>query len=429
MSHASVVAPAPADLADSLSTADVLDVLDTRPQQDAAEARAKREARAPNAPGAPSHNAVAMVVTMSDVGPEAVRWLWPGYIPLGKLTVLEGDPGLGKSTLALAIAAAVSRGLPLPGGAPTEPAHVVLISYEDALADTLRPRLDAAGADVTRVHAITGMRVTEDVERLVTLPADGRSIFDVVQQYGARLVVVDTLTCALASDTDSHRDADVRRALAPLAKLAQETGAAVVVIRHLRKSGGSAIVSGGGSIGIGGAARSVLGVYADPDEEDACLLAVVKANLARRAPTLRYRLVSENEQAARVEWGGASHLTADHLAGLRLDDGEGEGSHRETDDWLRSVLEVAPLDRRDVLRLGTDAGFSTRTVQRAAVRIGVHKDQAGFGTAKRSTWSLGSSANRAEHESMARMAGLEESGTVEHNAARSPKCALGGAVP
>ena len=125
---------------------------------------------------ASARSAVPMVVNMRDVEPEAVRWLWPGYIPMGKLTVLEGDPGLGKSTLALAIAAAVSRGFALPGGAPSDPAHVILISYEDALADTLRPRLDAAGAAVTRVHAITGMEVTEEVQNLIVRRATSGEI-------------------------------------------------------------------------------------------------------------------------------------------------------------------------------------------------------------------------------------------------------------
>jgi hypothetical protein len=126
----------------------------------------------------PDERDTARVVCLSDVEPENIRWLWPGWIPLGKLTVLEGDPGLGKSTLALALAAAVSTGRALPGSSAATPAAVVIVTFEDGLADTIRPRLDAAGADVSRVHAIQGIAPPEGLERLVCLPDDASAVFE-----------------------------------------------------------------------------------------------------------------------------------------------------------------------------------------------------------------------------------------------------------
>jgi hypothetical protein len=332
------------------------------------------------------------IVRLSGVVPEEVQWLWPGYLPLGKLTVLEGDPGLGKSTLAIAVAAAVSQGTALPGGRPVTPAPVVLVTYEDGLADTIRPRLDAAGADASLVYAIQGMTSSRgEPERLACFPQDAPDVFDAVRTLGARLVVIDPLSAALAGTTDSYKDADIRRALAPMSRFAEETGVAVLVIRHLTKSAGRAITSGGGSIGIAAAARCVLAVHEDPDrpgDSGARLLAVVKSNLAERPPTIAFRLASEPGQAAHIEFAGESHHTADGLAALRGDVEGGADAAREIDEWLRSYLADGAQDRREVFRQAEKSGFSARSLDRAAQRLGVHRVQSGFGKEKRSEWSL-----------------------------------------
>jgi hypothetical protein len=301
------------------------------------------------------------------------------------------------------VAAAVTTGRALPGGVPSEPADVILISYEDGIGDTIRPRLEAAGADLTRVHVITWISVTADLDRLVVLPADARSIFDVAKKFDASLVIIDPLTAALSSETDAHRDTDVRRALAPLAALAEALGIAVLVVRHLRKSGGSAISSGGGSIGIAGAARSVLGVYKDPDVEGGRLLACVKNNLAAPAPALGFRLASEPGQSARVVWGGESRRTADDLAGLRGADGDDDGGHHEVDEWLRGVLGADGCDRKELLKAGGENGFSASSIQRAGSRLGVQRSRSGFGRDQRSRWTLpceSRSTISAEQESL-----------------------------
>jgi putative DNA primase/helicase len=206
----------------------------------------------------------AVEVKMSTVNAEAVSWLWPNRLPLGKLVVLDGDPSVGKSTMALDLAARVSAGAPMPDGLfdpVPERRAVVLMSAEDGLADTIKPRLLAAGADPRQVFAITAIRyrdvVTGDmVERPPAIPDDLDQLEASVVNHHAVLVVIDVLTAYLSSETNSYRDQDVRRALAPVAAMAERQRCCVVVLRHLRKaSTGSALYAGGGSIAIVGAAR------------------------------------------------------------------------------------------------------------------------------------------------------------------------------
>src|SRR5918997_1507363 len=169
---------------------------------------------------------------LSEVEPEQVEWLWPGRLPLGKLAVLDGDPGLGKSALTLDLAARVSGGQELPDGGRCGPAGVVLLSAEDGLEDTIRPRLDAAGADTGGIVALSMIGVGTRAERLVSLTQDLDAVEAALGRGGAALVVIDPLMAFLTGKTDSHKDQDVRRGLAPLAALAERKGAAVLLVRH-----------------------------------------------------------------------------------------------------------------------------------------------------------------------------------------------------
>ena len=189
----------------------------------------------------------------------------------------------------------------MPDGEPgedREPAGVVILSAEDDLRDTIRPRLDAAGADVDRVLALEVVPDVEGGERLPTLPIDAHYILTAVRLMGACLVVVDPLSAYLGVTINSHRDQDCRRALWPLAKLAEETGAAVVVVRHLNKGNASnPLYRGGGSIGIIGAARLGLLVARDPDNGDRRVLASTKCNLAKLPASLGFALDTAGNRA------------------------------------------------------------------------------------------------------------------------------------
>ena len=171
----------------------------------------------------------------SEIHLRPVRWAWQDRVPLGAVTLCAGRQGLGKSTLIAArAAAAVSRGR-LPGDLRDEPADVLLVSYEDHAETTITPRLVAADAHLPRVHIITASE--NDTPDLVSLPDDLGRIAEVAKETGARLLAVDPLVAALPGKIDSHRDQDVRRALAPLSQLAEATDMAIIAIIHLRESG------------------------------------------------------------------------------------------------------------------------------------------------------------------------------------------------
>ena len=236
----------------------------------------------------PANSASPVGVLLSTVSPEKVEWFWQGRIPRGKLTVVDGDPGTGKSTLTLDLTARASRGMAMPtGNGEREPVGVVILSGEDGLADTIVPRLLAAGADLDRILALTEVPILSGGgSRPPVLPDDLDLIRQAIGRVQASLVVIDPLMAFLTSDTNSHRDQDIRRVLFQVAALAEETGVAVVVVRHLNKSNtGPALYRGGGSIGIIGAARSGLLVAVDPDDEERRVLPLPRATLdrARRA--------------------------------------------------------------------------------------------------------------------------------------------------
>jgi hypothetical protein len=354
----------------------------------------------PDAPPRAAPTAGAPGVRMSTVLPHRVHWLWPGRIPSGKITVLDGDPGLGKSTITLDIAARVSAGRPMPDGEPGVSGGVVLASAEDDLADTVRPRLNAAGADCDRVLALRACD-WGTVAEIETLRGAIRGV-------EAVLVIIDPLMAYLGpgAEVNSYRDQDVRAALAPLAALASETGAAIVLVRHLRKSAdGNPIYRGGGSIGIIGAARAGLLVAKDPDDPERRVLAVTKANLAREAPSLAYRSI-ERDGAVAIEWLGASaHQAAALLA--QPASAQERGELAEAVDWLRERLGAGDVPTREVLRDARDAGISPRTLDRARAQLCVRAGNSGRGT----PWvlSLPDSAKAPESANTSPIGGLKES--------------------
>lgn len=323
---------------------------------------------------------LAKSTRLSDVQPERVSWLWPGRIPLGKLTILDGDPGNGKSTLTLDIAARVSLGTEMPDGTHSYvdgPAGVVLLSAEDGLGDTIRPRLDAANADVSMITAITGTVSDDGSEDGFTLPQDLPHLCEAIISTGARLVIIDPIMAFLDGDTNSFRDQDVRRALAPLASIAEDTRAAILVVRHLNKAGaGNPLYRGGGSIAFIGAARSGLLVAVDPDDSERRIMAVTKSNLAAPVPSLAYRLQPTSDGSVQIAWEGSTGHTATQLLSGPRDDEE-RTARDEAKSLLKELLEYGPVAARVIWKEMEGADISKETVKRAKRDLGIVTERVG----------------------------------------------------
>lgn len=229
------------------------------------------------------------------VTPFPIEWLWPGYLAAGSLAVLDGDPGLGKSLLTLDLAARVTTGRPWPdGAAASSPAAVLLLCAED-IETVVVARLQALGADLDRAYL--WRHVHE--HGWPRLPSDIGCLDEALEKTHGKLVIIDPIVAFLDKAVAMNSDAAVRRALLPLARLAEQRGCVILLVRHLNKNGGAhALYRGGGSIGIVAACRLAWLVGRDPRSEDRVILAQAKNNYSPRQPSLAYSLVASNVAAS-----------------------------------------------------------------------------------------------------------------------------------
>ena len=320
----------------------------------------------------------AVVRRLSDVPPEELEWLWLNRIPLGKLTLFCGDPGLGKSYVTCDLAARVSRGRAWPDdSSQRQPVgSVVMFNCEDGLADTIRPRLDAAGADVSKIIAIEGVRMFDPDtgqprQRGFTLAVDLPILAREVEKLSdCRLIVIDPVSAYLGDETDSHKNAEVRALLAPLAELAERHRASVLMVTHLTKSyGGKAVYRATGSLAFAAAARAVWFVCKDPDDERRRLMLPAKTNLAKEPLGLAYRIESGG-----IAWEAdpvtirADELLAKETGSKKGDDRSHQG---EVAAWLREVLANGPLPAKRIFEDGRELhGMSPKVLRRALKAIG-----------------------------------------------------------
>lgn len=333
----------------------------------------------------------AVLVKCSDIKPEPLVWLWAGRIPRGKLTLLVGDPGLGKSLLTLDLVARVTRGIDFPDGVKCEPGSAIIFSCEDDPSDTIRPRLDVAGADVGRVFLIPAVRdVTRDgkaVERSFDLSTDMSMLREAIDQTpDVRLIIIDPVSGYMPG-TDSHSNAEVRSMLAPLAKLAADYKLSILAITHLRKSSGQVLHRAIGSIAFAAAARAVWAVARETEESDRRVFLPVKNNLAVDTHGLAFR-VEGKDGVARVVWEqGAVSTSIDDILGAS--DTPSERTERQSAaDWLRELLTPGPLAVKEIKAQARNAGFCWRTVERAKSSAHAIAKRAGFGSTGEWTWEL-----------------------------------------
>jgi len=306
---------------------------------------------------------VPVIVRLADVEPEQVKWLWEPYIPLGKLTLCEGDPGAGKTWLALQLAAIISNGDPFPGdnGIPKarrEPASIIYMTAEDGLADTLRPRLDKAGANVNHIFALTGW-MNDEKTGAISL-SDLPMIEETIQQTKAVMIVIDPLQAYLGSGVDMHRANEVRPILSGLAGLAEKYKVAVICIRHLGKSQKDrAMYRGLGSIDFAAAARSVLLVGEDPQNDKRRVMAHCKSSLAAKGASIAFELSNDG-----FAWCGLSQLTAEDLVAAPRNEEE-KSAVDEAEEFLREALADGGRPTKEVIKEAENIGISEKSLRRA----------------------------------------------------------------
>ena len=337
------------------------------------------------------------VVALADVAAEQVDWLWPSRVAIGKVTLIAGNPGLGKSFLTIDIAARVSRGRSWPDSPQQEqPAGgVVLLSAEDDLADTIRPRLNAHDADVQRIVALRGINGADaagDYRRMFDLSRDLEHLSAAIDGVeNCRLLIVDPISAYLGR-TDSHKNSDVRAVLAPLAELASEKRVAVLAVSHLRKGEGQAIYRTMGSLAFVAAARACWVVTEDPAVTRRRLLLPTKNNLAPDVQGLAFSIEPHGlSEGPAVCWEAEPVAISADEAMMPKRSRPTHTARDEAAEWLRKELADGPQPAKQVIKAGIKVGFSKRTLHRALELVGGVSRREGFPAT--AIWSLDSRAN------------------------------------
>jgi putative DNA primase/helicase len=300
-----------------------------------------------------------------DIDATDVAWLWQDRIALGKLTLLVGEPGLGKTFAAVDIAAHVSTGTPFVDGTTPPRGEVAILTAEDGAGDTLRPRLDAAEADVSRVLHVDGVGV--DAAAFPSLKDDLGPLEEFFRERPElRLLVVDPLAAFLGEKIDSHSNTQVRAVLGPLCELLERYRVALLGITHLAKGEAKAINRVIGSIAFVAAARACWLVAKDPEDEDVRLFLPVKNNLSR-SNGLAYSVVD-----GRCCWHAGEVLTTP-------DDINDEGGtpRDEARRWLGDKLAGGPFPAKRLLGDAKAEGIAEKTLRRAQKELGVVSDRLG----------------------------------------------------
>ena len=359
------------------------------------------------------------LLPLSEVVFEPVRWLWPGRFALGKISMIVGDPGLGKSTVSLDIASRVSRGTPWPDSPdePQTPGSVLLLSGEDELEDTVGPRVEAAGGAYEKIIVITGVKaVDNETKRKSYLLMDLVAHLDRIEEAfkilpDVRALIIDPVM-SYCGRTDTHKQSDVRAMLTPLAALTAKYRVATIMVQHLsKKSEGPAIHRAGGSIGFVAACRSSWAVVQDKNDEQRRLFLPMKNNLAH-TPGMAFRLVTSelstmDPPLAAVSWeaGEVVEKLDDAMDSKR---GQDRSMRDEAKRWLVEALQAGPVAAKELFRLGKEEAIGQSTLKRAKLESAITSRRVGFGRGSYVLWYLPEHEDAAEAQSIEAGEGIQE---------------------
>jgi hypothetical protein len=349
------------------------------------------------------------ITSANRIEAQPISWLWPGRIPLGKLVMLDGNPDLGKSLLALDWCARLSRGRPFPDSeTKVGPANSLVLSAEDAAGDTIVPRLKHLGADLSRVFVWQPADAAENWPW--RFPRQVDRLEAALRETSAKLVVLDPLLAFLDERVQYGSDPSVRQALGPLMRLAEQYGCAMLLHRHLTKRGGQeALYRGLGSIALVAACRFAMLVERDPRKPSQRVLAQVRHSLGRPQPSLAYQITAgkTEDRGSRKEDGGSrkeNRGMKKENGGSRKEDGNGERSSTlpavkwlgrspytanellieagqkfrprdQAADFLEEYLSAGPRRFSEIQKAAKKAGLSFRTVERAKKPLGIRSER------------------------------------------------------
>ena len=332
------------------------------------------------------HESGLNVITLSTVVARQVQWLWNDWVAMSKLALLVGDPGVGKSTIALDIAARCTVGGPWPDGGQAPMGDVVLITAEDALDDTVRPRLDRIGGDPSRIHAI-GISVREnDKDVSLSLVDHMSEIEQVIAEHQAVLLIVDPLLAIMGRSVDSYKTSEVRPVLAQLVAMAERTECAVVAILHLNKRNneGNSLYRVTASLDFTAAARSVLVVGRNPDDAERRVLASGKSNLSAPATSVGFHFTEDGT----FTWEqGAIDVDANSLLATSTQDGEDRSALAEARDFLLDVLSGGSVKYGEIKRQASQVGFQIHNLRRAKRALHIRAVRISEGNEGNGAWA------------------------------------------
>lgn len=302
---------------------------------------------------------VVNIISMDTVQEEEIKWLWKPYIPFGKLTIIQGDPGEGKTTFALQLAALLSLGKGFGENeniGVSEPVNIIYQTAEDGLADTVKPRLISAGADCSKI------KVIDDSEK--SLSMDDERLELAINATGAKVLILDPLQAYLGDKVDMNRANEAREMTKKLGAIAARTGCAVILIGHMNKgSGAKAAYRGIGSIDFFAIARSVLLVARVPDDSTIRAVAQIKSNLALEGDTMAFRLAENG-----FTWIGEYDISTDELlAGYSNSD-----KHKSAEDFLNKILSNGQtVPASSIFSQAKAIGVSKRTIENVKQELGI----------------------------------------------------------
>ena len=327
-----------------------------------------------------------ILISLDSIDPEPVQWLWHNRIPLGKLSLIVGDPGVGKSFLMIYLASHVTTGESWPDiSDPIPQGSVIILTAEDGLADTVRIRADAAGADAGKIKILEGVINKEENREFFKLTKHVSDLEQAIKETpDIRLIGIDPVTAYLGK-TDSHKDSNVRELLAPVASLAEKYKIAIVGITHLNKNVMLQVIYRTmGSLGFVAAARAVWAVSWDESDESQIrrLFMPIKTNLSINPTSLAFNIVDNRVVFEKhpIEINAEQALSKEKR--------EETSSLNQAVNWLREALEDGPIASKDIYRMAKENGISEATLRRAQVKLKIRPYKEGSARDKKWFWKL-----------------------------------------